>query len=110
MDDLTARKFLHDNVYSPIFKEALYRMTGHLLETPQEEAQAQAVALRLKAANNVMEQQRQKTAGYRGTNTKQAVLARVDRMAGNVLGDDLQRDLAIAGNSELAPYLSALDL
>lgn len=109
MDDLTARRFLHDNVYSPIFKEALYRMTGHLLETPQEEAQAQAVALRLKAANNVMEQQRQKTAGYRG-NMKQAVLSRVDRMAGNVLGDDLRRDLAVAGNSELAPYLSALDL
>lgn len=96
MNELQARQWLHDNVYSPAFRQkcASYGMHFGSLE---EEALAQATALRLKSAVRL---QKQAAAAYQ-PNYKLAMYQTMNKMAGNVLGDE-----QIAQQQQLAALMS----
>lgn len=83
MNEDQARRFLHDNVYSPMFRKKFAEYTGIQFENAEEEAHVQALAYRLKQAAarrhaQALPQQRLR---------KQALYAKMDRLASNGLGE-----------------------
>ena len=113
MNDFEARSYLHDNLYAPIFRQKVAELTGIQFESPEEEAAAQAIACRLKVACA-----QRKAAGEAYSPQRQlmkaALYSQMDRMAGNVLGDNVDiRDMqvqSIVDDPEMARHLNALNL
>lgn len=113
MNDLEARRFLHDNLYARVFRTKVAELTGIQFESPEEEAVAQALAYRLKTAAAQNRQTRGPVTS-RNQQVKMALYAQLDKMAGNVLGDYVsprdQQIYCVANDPSIAPYLDAVNL
>lgn len=113
MNDLEARRYLHDRLYAPVFRHKVASMTGIQFESPEEEAMAQAVTFRMKSANARIRQAQQQTIPSQ-QHIKMALYSQMDQLAGNVFGDNIsERDreiFAIANDPQIGPALDALNL
>lgn len=108
MDELEARQVLHDEVYAPVFRKKFAELTGIDLATPEEEAAMHMTVYRLKQAEAAQVQALTQVHPM----YKQALMAQMNQMAGNVLdGTPSQADYqAIAEAQRLGPWLDAVNL
>ena len=109
MNDLEARQWLHDNVYSEAFRQKCASL-GMTFDSVEEEALAQATALRLKSAIALQKQ----ASVAQQPNPKLAMYANMNKMAGNVLGDaqyaQRQQFAQLLSNPTMAQCLDSVDL
>lgn len=109
MNELEARQWLHDNVYSPAFRQKC-AANGMRFGSLEEEALAQATALRLKSAVRLQKQ----AAAANRPNPRLAMYATMNKMAGNVLGDnqiaEQQQFAALLSNPTMGACLDAVNL
>lgn len=109
MNDLEARQRLHNEVYSRVFRDKVAAF-GIQFTSPEEEALAQATALRLKTASAINRSQQQ----VPQNNLRQMMYTGMNKLAGNVLGDSryeqTQAAYAVANDPAIASCLDALDI